>query len=58
MFEYLVSVDRTLWEGLGGVALLEEVCHWLQALRFQKILSDWLTLPLPCPLSPPPSPSP
>jgi len=21
-------VGKTVWEGLGGVALLEEVCHW------------------------------
>jgi hypothetical protein len=26
----------TFWEGLGGVALFEEVCHWLQALGCQK----------------------
>jgi len=23
-------VGETLWEGLGGVALLEELCHWGQ----------------------------
>jgi hypothetical protein len=22
------SVGWTIWEGLGGMALLEEVCHW------------------------------
>ena len=27
---------RAVWEGLGGVALLEEVYHRRQALRFQK----------------------
>lgn len=27
-------VGGTLWEGLGGVVLLEEVGHW--ALKFQK----------------------
>ena len=26
---------ETIWEGAGGVALLE-VCHWEWALRFQK----------------------
>ena len=31
MFEYF-PVGGTVWEGLGGVALLEEVCHWGQAL--------------------------
>ena len=30
----LVSVGGTVWEGLGGVALLEEVCHWGLPLRF------------------------
>jgi len=28
-------VGRTVWKGLGGVALLE-VCHWGSTLRFQK----------------------
>ena len=36
MFEYLVPVGGTVLEGLGGVALLEEVCHGGGALRFQK----------------------
>lgn len=26
----------TVWEGLRGVALLQEVCHWEWALRYQK----------------------
>jgi hypothetical protein len=30
------TVDGTVWEGLGGVALLEEVCLWGWALRFQR----------------------
>jgi hypothetical protein len=30
------SVSGTVWEGLGGVALLEEVCHWRWALSFPK----------------------
>ncbi|EDL00606.1 mCG1042685, partial [Mus musculus] len=25
-----------IWEGSEGVALLEEICHWGWALRFQK----------------------
>jgi hypothetical protein len=33
---------RTIWEGLGGVALLEEIClleecPWEQVLKFQKV---------------------
>lgn len=24
-------LGRTVWEGLGDVALLEEMCHWGQA---------------------------
>ena len=27
LFECLVSVGETIWEGLGSVALLEGVCH-------------------------------
>jgi hypothetical protein len=27
--------DGTVWEGLGGVALLEKACQWRWALRFQ-----------------------
>jgi hypothetical protein len=30
------SVGETVWEVLGGVAFLEEMCHWEWALRFQK----------------------
>ena len=48
MFEYLVSVGGIDWEGLGGGALLEEVCHWGQALRLQKVgaipNASWLFL--------------
>jgi hypothetical protein len=25
-----------VWEGLGGMALTEEVCHWEWTLKFQK----------------------
>jgi hypothetical protein len=28
LFEYLAPVSGTVWEGLGKVALLEELCHW------------------------------
>ena len=32
--------DGTVWEGLGGMALLEEVCHCGGgALRFQKLMA-------------------
>lgn len=41
-------VGGTVWEGFGGVALLEEVCHCLWALRFPKShpIPKWLSLPL------------
>lgn len=32
----LSPLSGTVWEGLGAVALLEEVCCWERALRFQK----------------------
>lgn len=32
----LSPVNGNVWEGFGNVALLEEVCHWEQALKFQK----------------------
>ena len=30
------SVSGTLWEGLGGVTLSQELCHWGWTLRFLK----------------------
>ena len=36
LFECLVPAGGTVWEELGGVALLEEVCHWKWALRFKE----------------------
>ena len=41
-------VGGTVWEGLGHVALLEEVCQWGQALRFQNIGVIPCGLSLPC----------
>jgi hypothetical protein len=38
MFEYLVPVGGTVWEGRGGVVLLEEVCHCGRAFRFQRLV--------------------
>lgn len=35
MLGFLVLIYGTVWEGLGGIILLEKVCHWRQALRFQ-----------------------
>lgn len=32
------STDRTIWEGLGDVTLLEKLCHCGHALKFQKVL--------------------
>jgi hypothetical protein len=31
------SIGGIVWEGLGGVDLLEEVCHWGWALRFNRV---------------------
>jgi hypothetical protein len=30
------SVDGTIWEGLGSMALLEKMCHWRWALKSKK----------------------
>jgi hypothetical protein len=30
------TVGRNVWRGLEGLALLEEVCYWVWALRLQK----------------------
>jgi hypothetical protein len=34
-------------EGLVGLALVEEMCHWRWALRFQKSLQGQASLSLP-----------
>lgn len=36
----------TVWEGLGGIALLGKVCHWEWTLRFQQTANtpSWLSL--------------
>ena len=43
----MVSGGRTVWEGLGGVALLEEVCLWGPSFEVSKTLtiSSWPSLP-------------
>ena len=28
MFEYWSPVDESIWERLGNVALLQDMCHW------------------------------
>ena len=33
-------VGGTVWKGLGGMALLEGVCYWEWALRFQVLNSQ------------------
>jgi hypothetical protein len=40
-------VGRSDWEGLGGVALLKEVCQLGQTLRFGKTLTVLSALSLP-----------
>ena len=44
--KYLVSSWWPVWDGLEGVALLEEGCHWEGAWRFQKPKQDSVFLPL------------
>lgn len=36
LFEYLSPIDKTVWKELEGMALVDEVGHRLQALRFQE----------------------
>lgn len=36
-------VGEIVWEELGGVAFLEELCHWRQALRFQELTPSYLS---------------
>jgi hypothetical protein len=41
--------SETIWEGLGGTALLKEMCHWEQCLKFHHSsvsLCPWLCLKL------------
>ena len=40
-------VVGAIYKGPGDVALLEEVCHWRQALRFQKLKPGPVSLSLP-----------
>lgn len=39
MFDALVPFVGSVWEELGGVALLEEVCHWGCGFEVSKHLS-------------------
>jgi hypothetical protein len=36
MFGYLVPTGGTVWERSGGVALLEDVCHWQSDFEVSK----------------------
>jgi hypothetical protein len=36
VFEFLTPVGGSVWERLGSVGCLEEVCHWEWALKFQQ----------------------
>jgi hypothetical protein len=47
IFECLVSREWNCLKGLEDVALLEEVCHWEWALRFQKLIPGPVSLSLP-----------
>lgn len=38
MFEWSPA-GGTVWEQLGGVAFLQEICYWGWAWKFQKALS-------------------
>lgn len=42
-----VPVDVIVWEGLRSIALLEEVCYWGWALKYQKPISFSLWIDLP-----------
>ena len=52
IFECLVSRKWHYLKGLGGVALVEEVCHWGWALVFQKHMPSPESLSLPAPVDP------
>jgi hypothetical protein len=50
MLEWFVTMQWQYFkrlEGLRGVALLEEVCHWGWTLRFQNPMLNPESLPLP-----------
>jgi hypothetical protein len=49
VFECLMTREQTYLkklERLGGMALLEEVCHWGRASRLQKQMADPHSLPV------------
>ena len=42
------SVCGTVWEGVGGVALLEEVCHWDGLCSFKRLKELPVSFFVPC----------
>jgi hypothetical protein len=38
-------VIATVWEGLWDVVLLEEVCHWVWAVKFQRPMPSRVLYP-------------
>lgn len=38
-------VVRTVWEGVRGEVLMEDVCHWCQALRLQEPMISTVNFP-------------
>jgi hypothetical protein len=45
VFESLVwSPVGTVWEGCGGVVLLEEMCQWVMGLGLLFVLCFWVVV--------------
>lgn len=50
------QVGGPVWGALGGEAVIQEVCHWGQALRSKSLLPVWVQvvssqLPVPATMS-------